>query len=279
MLGSGTAFAIITALTPATAAWISPDPRLLRSRIIIIAAKFASSALYEGWVMHRRLRPRRHAFRYRVFAILLDLDELHELSQRLRLFAWNKAGVFSFHDRDHGNGGDLRLWLDSLLTANNIVADGAKRVLCYPRLFGYVFNPLSVWFCHAASGRLAAIVYEVHNTFGERHAYVLCADRDGALIRQHCAKDFYVSPFLSANCTYEFKIRPPRDDVLIAIGEKEANAPILTATFCGKRNPFTDASLFLMLLRHPLMTLKIIAAIHYEAVRLMRKGVPRHAHV
>lgn len=271
------ACAIITAFTHAMAVWISTDPVPFLRRISIMAAKLVSSALYEGWVTHRRLRPRRHAFRYRVFAMLLDLDELQVLSRRLRLFAWNRVGIFSFHDRDHGNGRNLRRWLDSLLAANNIVADGPKRVLCYPRLFGYVFNPLSVWFCHAEDGRLAAIVYEVHNTFGERHAYVLRVDGDEPLIRQHCAKDFYVSPFLSQDCTYDFKIRPPGNDVLIAIGEKEAGEPVLTAAFSGKRRTFTDASLFLMLLRHPLMTLKIFAAIHYEAVRLMKKGVPRHA--
>jgi hypothetical protein len=243
-----------------------------------MSAKLASSALYEGWVMHCRLRPRRHAFRYRVFAMLLDLDELQALSRRLRLFTWNKVGVLSFHDRDHGDGRDLRVWLDSLLAANAIVATGPRRVLCYPRLFGYVFNPLSVWFCHAANGELAAIVYEVHNTFGERHAYVLRVDGDETVIRQQCDKDFYVSPFLSQDCIYDFRIRPPGDDVLIAIGEREAGVPVLTATYSGKRRTLSDASLFVMLLRHPLMTLKIIAAIHYEAVRLMRKGVPRHAH-
>jgi uncharacterized protein len=272
------ACAIITAFTPTTAVWISADPKPCTVRISVMPAKSASSALYEGWVMHRRLSPRHHAFRYRVFAMLLDLDELHGLSRRLRLFAWNKAGILSFHDRDHGDGRDLRAWLESVLAANGIVAAGPKRVLCYPRLFGYVFNPLSVWFCHAEDGGLAGVVYEVHNTFGERHAYVLRADGDDTIIRQYCAKDFYVSPFLSQDCTYDFKIRPPLDDVLIAIGEKEAGAPVLTATFSGKRKPLTDASLFLMLLRHPLMTLKIIAAIHFEAVRLMWKGVPRHAH-
>ena len=238
---------------------------------------FASSAVYDGWVMHRRLAPRRHSFRYRVFALLIDLDELAELSGRLCLFAWNRPGALSFHDRDHGDGGDLRRWLDSRLAERGIVADGARRVLCYPRLFGYVFNPLSVWFCHARDGRLAAIVYEVHNTFGERHSYVLPVDGDTELVRQAAAKDFYVSPFLSMDCGYRFKVRPPGGVVLIAINEHEAGKPILTATFSGNRKPLSDASLLTMLLRHPLMTVKIIAAIHFEAVRLMWKGVQRHA--
>jgi len=236
------------------------------------------SAIYDGRVMHRRVSPRHHAFRYRVFAMLLDLDELETLSRRLRLFAWNTPGVMSFHDRDHGDGHNLRAWIDAKLAAEGIVADGSRRVLCYPRLFGYVFNPLSVWFCHARDGRLAAIIYEVHNTYRERHAYVLRVANNDPLIRQRCAKDFYVSPFLSLDCTYNFKIRAPDDDVLIAIDEEEAGKPVLTATFTGKRKAFSDVSLFAMLLRHPLMTVKIIAAIHYEAVRLMWKGVRRHAH-
>lgn len=236
-----------------------------------------ASAIYDGWVMHHRLSPRRHAFRYRVFALLLDLDELQSLS-RLWLFTWNRSGIVGFHDCDHGAGGDVRDWLDSLLGREGIVAGGAKRVLCYPRLFGYVFNPLSVWFCHGDDGSLAAIVYEVHNTFGERHAYVLRVNENGNPVHQACPKDFYVSPFLSMDCRYRFKIRPPGDDVVIAINETESGKPILTAMFAGKRKALSDASLSLMLLRHPLMTLKIIAAIHFEAVRLMFKGVKRHAH-
>ncbi|MBL6937385.1 MAG: DUF1365 domain-containing protein [Alphaproteobacteria bacterium] len=237
------------------------------------------SAIYEGFVVHRRLAPRHHAFRYRVFSLLLDLDELAELDRRSWLFRWNRPGVLGFRDRDHGLGsGDLREWLDGLLAREGIVADGPRRVLCYPRLFGYVFNPLSLWFCHRADERLAAIVYEVHNTYGERHAYVLRAGNDEAVVRQRAVKDFYVSPFLSKDCAYSFTIRPPGDDVLIAINETEAGEPILTATFTGTRKPFTDAALLGVVLRHPLMTFKIIAAIHYEAVRLMWKGVARHAH-
>jgi DUF1365 family protein len=236
------------------------------------------SAIYDGWVMHRRLSPRHHAFRYRVFAMLLDLDELESLSRRLRLFSWNRPGVTSFQDNDHGNGRTLRAWIDAKLADEGIVADGPKRVLCYPRLFGYVFNPLSVWFCHARDGRLAAMIYEVHNTYGERHSYVLRVENNGPLIRQHCPKAFYVSPFLSMDCAYDFTILPPGSDVMIAINEEEAGKTILTATFSGKRKPLSDASLLSMLLRHPLMTVKIIVAIHYEAVRLMWKGVRRHAH-
>jgi DUF1365 family protein len=237
-----------------------------------------TSALYEGFVTHHRLRPREHKFRYSVFALLIDLDELPRLTEGSRLFRRNAWAALSFFDRDHGDGGDLHQWLDRLLAQHGIRAAGPKRVLCYPRLFGFVFNPLSTWFCHESDGTLAAIVYEVHNTFGERHAYVLPVSAGDGTIRQSCAKDFYVSPFLSFDCSYRFNIRPPGEDVLVAIDETEAGAPILNALFAGERRAFSDRNLASALLRHPLMTLKIVAAIHYEALRLWLKRVPLHAH-
>jgi len=241
----------------------------------------SSSALYEGWVMHRRLRPRRHRFQYRVFAMLLELDELAALDRGLSLFKYNAFGLFSFWDKDHGpidSKGDLNLWLDDLLAQQDITARGPRRVLCYPRILGYVFNPISVWFCDDEDGKLAAIVYEVHNTYEERHAYVLPVGENTDLVRHGCAKDFYVSPFLSRDCRYDFRIRPPQENVAVVIQEQEAGTPILHASFAGARRALTDGALDQMLLRYPLMTLKVAAAIHFEAVRLMLKGVRRHPH-
>jgi DUF1365 family protein len=235
------------------------------------------SALYEGWVMHRRLTPRHHRFKYRVFSLLLDLEELPGLG--LRFFKHNRGGLLSFHDKDHGDGRPLRVWLDDLLAREGIKADGARRVLCYPRILGYVFNPLSVWFCHAKDGALKAVIYEVHNTYDERHAYVLPVGDDDRLVRHGCAKAFYVSPFLSPDCRYQFRIRPPGADVAVTINEEEAGRPILTASFAGARRDLSDGALLKMLLRYPLMTVKVVVAIHYEAVRLMLKGVRRHPHV
>jgi DUF1365 family protein len=238
----------------------------------------ARSAIYEGVVTHRRFRPRPHRFRYRVFAMLLELDELAGLDRRLKLFACNRWGIFSFQDRDHGDGRDLRLWLDGLLAEKGIAAGGGRRVLCYPRILGYVFNPLSVWYCDDDQGRLKAIIYEVHNTYEERHAYVLPVEDPADSIRQGCSKAFYVSPFLSRDCRYDFRIRPPDQHVAILIHEEEAGLPILDAGFAGKRRVLNDRTLMRMLLCYPLMTLKVIAAIHFEAVRLMLKGVRRHSH-
>jgi DUF1365 family protein len=237
-----------------------------------------ASGIYEGWVMHRRLTPRHHRFKYRVFAMLLTLDELPALDRHLSLFKHNRRGLFSFQDRDHGDGRPLNQWLDSLLAQAEITADGRRRVLCYPRILGHVFNPLSVWFCDGMDGALKAIIYEVHNTYDERHAYVLPVGEDQSLVRHGCPKAFYVSPFLSPDCRYQFRIRPPGDDVAITIQEEEAGAPVLNASFAGARRALTDRALLAMLLRYPLMTLKVVFAIHFEAVRLMLKGVRRHPH-
>ena len=145
-------------------------------------------------------------------------------------------------------------------------------------MFGYVFNPLSVWFCHARDETLKAVIYEVHNTYGERHAYVLPVMQANGCVEQRVKKDFFVSPFLSMDCAYRFRILLPGRDVAIAIGEEEAGEPVLDAAFTGKRKSLSDASLLGALLRYPLMTFKVVAAIHFEAVRLMRKGIADHPH-
>ena len=238
-----------------------------------------NSAIYNGFVTHTRIAPVRHSFRYRVFSLLLDLNEIDAVASRSRIFAHNRRGIVSFWDKDHGNGRPLREWLDATLLGAGIAATGPAHVLCYPRLFGFVFNPLSVWFCHDRDGALAAIVYEVHNTFGERHAYVLPASTNGDTINHGCAKEFYVSPFLSMDCDYAFRILAPDKNVLIAIRESEHGNPVLHAAFSGERQPLTDGNLILALLRHPLMTLKIVGAIHFEALRLWLKRIPAHAHL
>jgi hypothetical protein len=215
-----------------------------------------------------------------VFSLLLDLDEIDAFADRSWLFARNARGIVSFHDSDHGDGRrPLREWIKDTLAGAGIDADGRIEVLCYPRLWGFVFNPLSVWFCRGADESLAAIIYEVHNTFGERHSYVLPAHAQGTAIRQSCDKGFYVSPFLSMDCAYQFHVEPPQENVLVSIQEAEGGNPVLTAAFSGVRQALSDRNLALSLLRHPLMTLKIVAAIHFEAARLWLKGVRTHAHI
>lgn len=242
-----------------------------------------SSALFLGNVVHQRHKPRRHALRYRVFSLLVDLDELPELDKRLRLFGHNRAAVFSVHDQDHGAGkpGGLKSWAEGLLAEAGLKsADMRVEMLCYPRIFGYVFNPLTVYFCRTADGELKAVLYEVCNTFKERHTYVIPAitSEDGSL-RHECDKEMYVSPFLPMECRYRFRIRPPASNVLVAINEHDRDGPVLYAAFEGKRAPLSDRSLAMSLIRYPLMTLKVMGAIHFEALRLWLKGIPVHRHV
>ena len=244
----------------------------------------ADSALYRGSVMHQRLRPARHRLRYRVFSLLLDLDELPDLARRLRLFSLNRFNLFSLHERDYGDSAvrGLRAHVDAQLVAAGMAAGGAIRLLTMPRILGHVFNPLSVYFCHRPDGSLQALLYEVHNTFGERHSYLIevdAAQHEDQTIVQSCAKRFHVSPFLALDMHYRFDVdapHPDRGELRIAITAGDTDGPVLTACFDARRGTLDDKSLALTLLSHPLLTLKVVSAIHWEALRLWIKGVRLH---
>ena len=197
------------------------------------------SALYIGRVAHRRLKPAKHALSYRVFNLLLDLDEIEALSARLRLFSRGRLNLLSFHDRDHGDGSEtpLRNQIEALAARAGVALGGGRiALLCMPRVLGHVFNPLSIYFCHDAEGRLACLVHEVSNTFGERHSYVVPVAEPGpdGLVRQSVPKRFYVSPFLDMDMTYDFSIRPPGERVGVAIQTRDGEGIVLTASFAGE---------------------------------------------
>jgi DUF1365 family protein len=236
-----------------------------------------SSCLYWGKVMHRRLRPAAYRFSYRVFWNLIDLSELPALDREIAGFGYNRWGVVSFHDRDHGprDGSPLRPWIDRHLDAAGIdCRGGAVKLLCFPRLFGFVFNPLSVWFCYDAGERLRAVLYEVRNTFGESHSYLIPIESDPGISVHRCPKRFHVSPFLAMECDYGFRLTPPGHSMALHIRQSDKDGEILIATMAGERRAFTGRVLAQSLIRYPLMALKVVGAIHWHALRLWLKRVP-----
>jgi DUF1365 family protein len=236
-----------------------------------------ASMLYFGTVLHRRLRPRTHILRYRLFWTFFELDEIPELPKQSILFSYNRFNILSFHDRDHcdRSGTALRPQVEKTLAEHGIVLDGgAIRLFCMPRVFGYSFNPISIYFCHFGDGRLAAIVYEVHNTFGERHSYVFDAHEHGVSAAHGGDKRFHVSPFIGMDMRYEFRTLLPKERFALAIRGSDAGGTLIHASLAGVARPFTNATLLRGLLLYPLLTFKVTAAIHWHALRLWLKGIP-----
>jgi len=238
-----------------------------------------AAALYVGDVMHARLKQVGHRFSYRVMSLLIDLDRLEVADRQTRLFGVNRRALYSFHEADHGDrdGSSLRLYAQRCAAEHGIDLTGGRvLLLCYPRLFGYTFNPLSVYYCYRADGQPALLIYEVRNTFGDIHAYVLPVTRGDispAGIRQTQDKRFYVSPFVEMAMRYHFRVMLPQDRVKLRILETNSEGPLLSATFNGQRRILTTRELLRSFFSLPLVTLKIIAAIHWEALRLWLKGV------
>ncbi len=237
------------------------------------------SALYTGRVLHHRFSPKTHRLVYRVFSLLLDLDELPALDRDLRFFSWNCRNLISFHNADHGpaDGGDLKSYAHGLcLEAGAETGLGRVELLCYPRLWGYAFNPLSVYFCYDRDDRVAAMIYEVRNTFGQRHSYVLPRNGDSGVMRHRCEKQFYVSPFMGMEAEYQFRVAEPGEKMNLAIRQSTGGTPMMNAAFLGDRQPLTADTLVAAVARNPMMTFKVMAGIHWEAVKLWRKGLSFH---
>lgn len=246
---------------------------------ILLLFEFSSS-VYKGVVMHHRFRPKRHRFIYRVFSFCLDLNELSDLNKKLRLFSVNRFNLFSFHEKDHGRGDKkLKEHITGILDQHGYNSASSKvTLLCYPRILGYVFNPLSVYFCYNKKGELRVILYEVSNTFGKRHIYLLPVKKNqSTTVRHFSNKELYVSPFMPMETSYSFRIIPPEEKVSICIqqlaGLGKSSEKILNALFTGKKESLSDTQLLKLFISHPLMTLKVIAAIHWEAARLWIKGL------
>ena len=234
-----------------------------------------TSCIYNGTVIHKRFKPKIHFFKYKVFSLLIDLSELEKLDKTINLFSYNKFNLVSFFDKDHGerDGSSLINWVKKNLKQNNINCENITiKLLCYPRIFGYVFNPLSVFYVYNDHNKLISILYEVKNTFGEQHTYIFKVSNNN-MIQHNCQKKFHVSPFIEMNCNYFFRTLKPADKISIIIDQYQLDEKILYASQDGKRTDFTTLELIKSYLKHPLMTFKIITAIHFEAFKLWTKGI------
>ena len=232
-----------------------------------------NSCIYNGIVTHTRFKPIRHNLRYKTFSLLLDLDEVEKLDKKLSIFSHNKFNLFSFYDKDHGDrdGSSLKTWVLSNLKKFNIHENiNTIKILCYPRIFGYVFNPLSIFYCYDNTN-LKAIFYEVKNTFNEQHTYIFKVNNNEK-IDQKCKKKFYVSPFMDMETYYNFKLLEPNEKLSVYIKQTDTEGTVLTATQTGDKKELSLKQLILNFIKYPLMTIKIISSIHYEALLLWKKG-------
>ena len=235
-----------------------------------------NSAIYNGQVIHKRFKPKVHYFRYNVFSLLIDLSELETIDKEISFFSLNKFNLISFFEKDHGerDGSSLINWVNKNLEKKNIPTQDIKiKILCYPRILGFVFNPLSVFYVYNLQNKLISILYEVKNTFGEQHTYIFKITKDENLVQTKCAKKFHVSPFIEMDCNYFFRLLKPGDKISVIIDQYDKEDKILFASQDGIRTEFNSKELIKSYLKHPLMTFKIIIAIHYEAFKLWLKGI------
>ena len=232
-----------------------------------------NSCIYNGIVTHHRFKPVKHSLKYNTFSLFVDLDELEKLHKDIQIFSFNKFNLFSFYNKDHGprDGSSLKEWVLENLKKFNINENISNiKLLCYPRIFGYVFNPLSIFYCYD-SEKLRAIFYEVKNTYNEQHTYIFKV-LDHEKIEQKCQKKFYVSPFMNMNTYYNFRLLNPNEKLSVLIKQTDDQGAILTATQVGDKKEFSFKQLLINFFKYPLMTIKIITSIHFEAFLLWKKG-------
>lgn len=232
--------------------------------------------LYRGEVVHTRVRPVRHSLSYAVFSMLVDVDKLDALGAKLRLFGANGPGLISIHEKDHGDGGSLRRWLDQKAASQKLQGKINRYcMLAYPRILGFVFNPITVFYGLDENDQPLVMIYEVNNTFGQSQTYVLPvgSPREDGLIVQSCQKRLYVSPFNDVEGRYSFHVTPAGEEVTVGVALKTDEGPLLRAHFRGDYRPVTDMELFKALVSFGWMTVNVVAAIHLEAVKLWVKGM------
>ena len=237
-------------------------------------------ALYTSDVMHRRRFPQNYRFDYKVFSFLIDIDKVAAGGFN-PLVSFNRFNLFSLYTKDHGarDGTSWRAWINTLLDKNNLSkAKHTIKLLCFPRILGYGFNPISLWYCYGEDGQMYAIVCEVRNTFGEHHHYLLHNENQPytGKVKARKHKYFHVSPFISMDAEYRFVLAAPTDELSIVINEYQQQALMLTATQRGKQLPFTTSSLLGQFFRLPLMTFKIMLMIHWQALKIGFRGGMYH---
>ncbi len=232
-----------------------------------------------GRVMHKRLFPKVNAFNYGIYYISVPLSKIDQLKSCGWFFGVNRFNVLSFFEKDHGakDGGDLKHWVQEILAQYDVNADGETTLICMPRVFGYVFNPVSFWLCHNKDGEIKAVICEVNNTFGEAHCYVCLPPKEKAISKKmwiEGEKVFHVSPFLKREGCYKFlfdfeSIQP---HVQIDFFNEKARKQLITALY-GTWKPYTKTNMRAAFFKYPLVTFKAIALIHWQAVKLIAKGI------
>lgn len=240
-------------------------------------SRLFQSALFPGHVMHARLRPKVHKLAYKIYSLLLDLDELEALDRKLKLFSVNRFNLFSFCEKDRGDGSTtpLRSQVEEAMRGAGVEPDGgAIRLLTMPRIVGWAFNPLTEFFCYNRSEQLVAILWEVDNTFHQRHGYMIPVDatQNGSIV-QSCDKAFYVSPFMDMKLRYEFEVLPPSDTLTIRINSFDDEGLLMTARHLARRVELTDAALLRAFFAIPFLTLRVVGGIHWEALKIWLKGI------
>ena len=243
------------------------------------------TSIYAGEVIHQRFAPKAHRLSYHIFQVLLDLDRLDEDAKGVRLFSHNRFNLFGFYDRDHGpdqavsRGESLAVRMRTMLGARGMCEAGDRLYLmAMPRVLGFVFNPISLYFVQRPDGTMRCVVYEVNNTFGDRHSYVLPVCDDGRRIRQHSDKRLHVSPFMDMNMAYDFDLVAPEDRFALKIQLRQSQEDggwrdMLFAGFSAARQGLSDAVLLRLFAVMPFLTLKVVLGIHWEALLIAMKGI------